>query len=294
MGARNLVIGSKLARVALLFALLASAAAFAGGGPRAVRKQAEASMLVTGKIQVDTAGEVRGYTLDEEAKLPKAVVDLLAKAVPTWKFEPVLIDGVAVNAQTSMSIRVVASKLDDGNYVVRLRGTSFGDGGVKAEEQVRSASLAPPAYPMLAASAGVAGTVYLLAKVDRDGKVSEVVNEQTNLRVVDTERAMGHWRRILEDAAKGAARKWTFVIPTQGEAAKWDFWVVRVPVVFSLDSPKQKPEYGAWQAYIPGLRQRNPWDDGKESASFSPDTLPPGGAYLAGAGLKLLSALPEG
>jgi TonB family protein len=293
MGVRNVFIGWKLARFALLFALLASVTALAGG-VGAVRKQAEASMLVTGKIQVDTAGKVHSYSLDEEAKLPKGIVEMLAKVVPAWNFEPVLVDGVEVNAQTTMSIRLVANKLDDGNYVVRLRGTSFGDGGLRPEEQVRSVDLAPPSYPEPAARAGVAGTVYLLVKVDRDGKVSDVVGEQTNLRVVATEKAMEQWRRTLEKAAKGSARKWSFVPPTQGKDAKADFWVVRVPVVFSLDPPKKKPQYGAWEAYIPGPRQHNPWDDGKESASFSPDTLPPGGTYLAGAGLKLLTALPEG
>ena len=275
--------------VAVLLAA-ASVAAF-GRGPMAVRKQAEASMLVTGRIQVDREGKVAGYTLDHAEKLPAAVTELLGKHVPTWKFEPVLLGGRAVNAETGMSIRVVAKRIDADNFRVGIRGASFGDGGARPEEQPRAGDLSAPDYPYDAARAGVAGTVYLLVRVERDGQVGEAVAEQTNLRVVTDERSMEQWRRRLEDVSIRKARQWKFVPPSEGAEAGKAFWVVRVPVVYSLDPRRKGTDYGTWEAYIPGPRHASPWDGGNEGVGFSPDTLAPGMAHLAGSGLKLTSAL---
>ena len=268
--------------------LLAGAASFAAG-PGAVRKQVEASMLVTGRIQVDTNGKVSGYSLDHKDKLPPAVVGMVDKAVPNWEFKPVLIDGKARNVSTDMSIRLVAKKVDADNYSVAIRSAGFGDRSGKPEENIRSVSMAPPDYPESAGVAGVTGTVYLLVRAGRDGKVIDAIAEQVNLKVVASESSMARWRRVLEDASTRQARRWTFAPPTEGENAKADFWVARVPVVFSLDGPRSKTAYGSWEAYIPGPRQANPWEKHEEGTAFSPDTLAPGGAYLAGSGLKLLT-----
>lgn len=271
--------------------LLASAATFAAG-PAAVRKQAEASMLVTGKIQIDTTGKVTGYTLDHKDKLPSGVVRLLDQAVPNWTFEPVLMKGKAVNASTDMSIRVVAKKDSEETYSIGIRGASFGDNGTRPEEQPQAKDLSPPDYPELAVRAGVTGTVYLLLRIGRDGQVNDVIAEQTNLGVVDDEKGMDAWRRRLEDVSIRQSRKWKFVPPSQGESADEAFWVVRVPVVYSLGRPPKnhRSRYGVWEGYIPGPRHPSPWGD-NEGLGFSPDTLAPGDAYPAGSGLRLKTAL---
>jgi hypothetical protein len=211
-------------------------------------------------------------------------------AVPHWEFKPVLIDGKPANVVTDMSIRVVAKKIDEDNYSVAIRSAGFGDNSGKPEERVRSQNLKAPGYPEAAAYAGVTGTAYLLVRAGRDGKVIDAVAEQVNLGVVDDERSMDRWRRVLADASLRQARRWTFTPPTEGKSAGDDFWVVRVPVVFSLDG---KAAYGRWEAYVPGPRHPNPWERDKEGSSFSPDALVPGQAYLAGSGLKLLSGLSE-
>lgn len=276
-------------------ALLASSTAFAAGRA-AVRKQIEASMLVTGRIQVDASGKVSGYWLDQKEKLPEAVVSMVDKAVPTWEFKSVLVNGKPANVVTDMSIRLVAKKIDKDNYSVAIRGASFGDNSGKPEERLRSQELAPPNYPEAAAGAGVTGTAYLLLRAGRDGKVIDGVAEQVNLQVVADERSMERWRRVLADASLRQARRWTFAPPTEGEDAKASFWVVRVPVVYSLSSDPRGADqagYGRWQAYVPGPRTANPWQQDTEGAGFSPDTLAPGGAYLAGSGLKLLTDLSK-
>jgi len=45
-----------------------------------------------------------------------------------WRFEPVLLDGKPVAAKAPMSMRVVASKRDDGNYNIGIRSAYFGQG----------------------------------------------------------------------------------------------------------------------------------------------------------------------
>ena len=285
----NIRVGSGILLAAAC--LLASVAAFAAG-PRAVREQAEASMLVTGKIQIDTTGKVTRYTLDEKDKLPAGVVRLLDQAVPNWTFEPVLIDGKAMNVSTDMSIRVVAKKASDETYSIGIRSAGFGDSSGRPEERPRALSMPPPSYPEDAARSGVAGTVYLLLRTGRDGKVIDAIAEQVNLGVVASENVMDRWRRRLADTSIRQTRRWSFIPPTEGDEAKLDYWVLRVPVVFSLDDPHgKKTAYGRWQSYVPGPRQSNPWQENREGSDFSPDTLAPGGAYLAGSGLRLLTAL---
>lgn len=287
--------GTGIVRAAFAVAMSLMAATALAAGPGVVRKQIESSMLVTGKIEVNTEGKVSGYSLDKQDKLPAGIVGLLARAVPAWKFEPVTVDGKKVNALASMSIRLVAKKIDADNYTVAIRSASFGGDGVKPEEDISSVRLAPPDYPREAAYAGVAGAAYLLVKVGRDGKVTDVITEQVNLKVVASERQMEHWRNVLANASMRQARKWTFRPPTEGPAADDEFWIVRVPVVYSFDGPPKATSYGVWESYVPGPRQRNPWgDENEEGVAFSPDTLAPGGAYLAGSGLKLLTSVAGG
>ena len=281
-----------VATVAIAAALLASANVVAfGGGAAAVRKQVEASMLVTGRIDVDESGAVSGFALDRQEKLPAGVVSLVAKAVPTWKFEPVVIDGKPAHVTTGMNIRLVARKLDDDSYSVEMRSAGFGKPSSKSAERPRGQKLSPPDYPASAVASGVAGTVYLLVRAGRDGKVTDVIAEQVNLKVVASENVMTQWRRVFEDASVRQARRWTFRPPTEGVDAGADHFVMRVPVVFSLDDPGAATAYGRWEAYVPGPRKANPWQEEKEGIGFSPDTLSPGDAYLAGSGLRLTTAL---
>lgn len=282
---------------------LASADASAAG-PGAVRKQVEASMLVTGRIQVDAAGKVIGYSLDEQHKLPAGVVGILGQEVPTWTFEPVLVAGKPAHVTTEMSVRLVAKKRDADSYSVVIRSAGFGDAadkrsslGPKAAREagatankVCSTGLRPPSYPENAAQSGVGANVYLLVKSAPDGKVLDVAAEQVNLKVVASERGMERWRRVFADVAMSQARKWCVEPPARDDAAAKDgFHIVRVPVVFHLDG--MEPAYGRWEAYVPGPRASNPWRQDDEGPGFSPDALSPGRAHVAGAGLKLLTRL---
>lgn len=274
------------ATVLLLLSFTASAA-----GPGAVRKQIEASMLVTGTIEVLPDGSVRTYAIDQADKLPKGVLDFIQQNVDLWKFDPVIVDGKAVGVRNKMSLRVVAKQASGDDYTVRLQAASFDPLAVEAGHEVKSKSMPPPRYPEAAAMNGAAGTVYVVIKVGRDGSVEDVVAEQVNLRMVAGPVEMQQWRSVLGKAAVQVARKWQFIPPVAGERASDPYWTVRVPVDFMLSS--NSPKYGQWQAYVPGPRQSYPWSE-KEAAGNSLEALSEGGVHLVGnGGLRLLTPLGE-
>jgi hypothetical protein len=258
-------------------------------GAGAVRRQAESSLLVTGTIEIDQAGRLTRVTLDQREALSPAVIELVETSSSTWIFKPVVVDGRAMPARGPMTLRVVASKLDEDHFRVQIRSATFGSADPKAA--VASVKMAPPGYPDAAFRLRVAGTVYLLLRVGRDGKVEDVIAEQTNLKAVAREHEMKALRGMLERPSVAAARGWTFAPPTVGPEAGAGPWVVRVPVTYRLEAGK--PKYGTWEAYIPGPRAVAPWAD-RGLLLAGADAMPDGAVYQLGTGLQLLTPLGPG
>ena len=275
-----------------------SSAALAAG-PAAVRKRVQASMLVTGTIEVAPDGSVAQYALDHPEKLPPQVTGLLAKALPVWKFEPVVEDGKRVTAKAPMGLRIVAKPLGDGSYSIGIGGAWFGD-GAKDEKNVSQETITykrrvQPTYPRDAVNAGVAGTVYVLEKVNRDGTVGDAMAEQVDLRVIASDSQLVAWRRVLADAALRALKQGTFNAPTAGKAVDQPYWLARIPVDFSLSGPSapavvEEERYGQWRPYVPGPVQEPVWAD-KHKLAGSADAVPQGGSLLADTSLHLRTPL---
>lgn len=286
-------------RVWLGLALLICAFAAAAGGTRlAVRKSIESSMLVTGSIEIEKDGSVGGHALDRADKLPQVVRELVAKAVPLLRFEPVVVDGAPVDARTKMSLRLIAKKLDDGQYNLRIGSANFGEpSAVKEEKLTIRGEMTPPHYPQSAVAAGIQGTVYLVLKVDRQGKVEELIDEQVNLIVLGNEQQMRQARSVLAKAAVAVARKWQFDVPTRGELADDGSWSIRVPVAFALcDDPSecsQQDRYGSWDTYVPGPKNRVSWISDEDNRQ-SPEAMVAGGVYPVGSGPRLVTPLTQG
>lgn len=262
---------------------------------REVRKQLEASMLIKGTITVDPEGKVRGFDLVEQDKLPVEVVELIRGTTLQWRFEPVVIDGKPVVTKTDMNVRVVAQPWSDDQLRIRIAGATFGEVAPTPDETLRPSNLSPPDYPEAAWRANAGGTVYVVLKIARTGKVEEAVVEQVNLGVVGTDKEIASLRDMFAKNALAQARRWTFIPPTAGPDADNEFWSARVPVVYSKDNSrrdKKLPVYGKWQAYLPGPRHPIPWAMKSEGLAFSPDAVPEGSVHMAGSGLKLLTA-PE-
>lgn len=257
-----------------LFCVLLSSMVMADGSS-AVRKSVQASMLVSGTVEVATDGSVTHYTLDHPEKLPKVVTGLLAQAVPVWQFKPVLVDGKPTAAKARMSLRLVAKPQGDGNYSVGVVAVWFGDGAKNqseaSAETISYKTRVQPVYPRDAADRQVSGTVYVLLKVGRDGDVADAVAEQVNLRIVPSSNSEMAWcRKVLADAALYAMRRDRFNLPSVGKDVNRSFWVARVPVNFTLDGDTRvavrEAAYGQWQVYVPGPVQRPDWESGRDSS----------------------------
>jgi len=262
---------------------------------REVRRQAEASMTLSGVIDIGREGQVEGFQLDHREKVDAGVAGFVDKAVQSWRFEPTLVDGKPMPARTTVHLRLIAGNMEGNSMQVRVVDARFGKlGGSSAPstDDVTAAKSRAPLYPPQAASIRGQGTVMLLVKVGRDGKVADVIAEQTNLTVVGPERTMNQLRDVLAKASVRSAREWTFNPPTTGEDKDRDFWTVRVPVNYFFD--KQSERYGRWSAYIPGPRQQAPWKTGEEIQVAGTDLLPEGGVYMVGRaqeGPRLLTPL---
>jgi hypothetical protein len=291
-------------RILLAYACLALFASVAlAAGPAGVRKRAESSTLVTGNIHIERDGSVGGHSLDRPEQLHPQVVRLINQAAPHWRFEPVVVDGQPVRARAKMSVRVILNKQGENEqgedqYRLRIGSASFGDPhGVKGETVTAADMKSPPTYPKSAWQAGIQGTVYLVLKIDREGKVVDAIDEQVNLTVLGSDQQMTQGRVVLARAARAAAKRWRYDVPVRGPQAGQEFWSVRVPVAFALCDDvgpcRTEPEYGGWQTYIPGPKNRVPWITEEESRAGS-DALVAGEVHPVGSGPKLLTPPAQG
>jgi hypothetical protein len=278
-------------RFLLLVAMWLMAASVLASGPRGVRERAESSMLVTGSIQVDANGQVTGFGIDKEDQLPPGVAGLVRKSVPGWRFEPALHNGSPVAESSRMSLLIVASRLSEDALSVEIRSAHFGRTWRGEDAANKEFKLEPPPYPEPAARVGARGIVYLLVKVRPDGSVMDAIAEQVNLGFATDDATMHQWRGVFASSAvRHAKERWRFAPITAEEKGTDEFLVVRVPIVYSMQGDKPAA-YGHWQTYVPGPRQKAPWDRNQNQAAFAPDALPAGGIYRAGSDLHLLTGL---
>jgi len=265
---------------------------------REVRATAEASMVLTGTIDVAADGTVSGLVLDQRASITPAIAVFVDGTIRKWQFEPTLVDGRPVAKHAPLRVRLLGRPGADGSMQVRMTSVDFSEYDDKATDAVTASGIRPPRYPEAAFRIGAQGEVMLLVKVERDGSVGDVIAEQVNMGVVAPERDMQKMRDILAKASISQARKWTFTPPTSGQDEGDLFWTVRVPVTFALSNSSRLPPtpYGRWQAHIPGPRQRAPWRTAEDAAQVGSDLLPAGGVYMvdsASRGLRLLTPLAE-
>ncbi len=263
-------------------------------GTSELRKQTEASMLLTGTVEVAQDGSLRSYHLDQSEKVDASIRDFIDSNVKRWSFVVgPLPTGVSAKATilNSMSILVVAKPVEGDRYLLRLAASYFSAKSPEHGAEVAPVKMTPPVYPSDAVRARVKGKVYLLIKVAPDGAVEDAIAEQVNLGVVgNNEKEMERWRKVLANSALTAAKRWRFVVPTLGDQAHQPFFLVRAPIEYEID-PKKKTEYGEWVSYIPGPRHPNQWEQAEDNPGFAPDALAANGGVYSNDGLRLKSPL---
>ena len=122
-----------MARILMALLLALMAAVTIAARPAQLPEQAELSMLVTGTLELEPDGRVARWQVDDPEQLPDFVVELIGKAAPQWKFEPVLVEGEPVATRASASLRVVAQRTGEDSYKVTIRSAHFGDEAMGAE-----------------------------------------------------------------------------------------------------------------------------------------------------------------
>ncbi|WP_223674413.1 energy transducer TonB [Novilysobacter selenitireducens] len=272
-----------------LFLALVTLPAFAGG-PGAVRKQVESSMLVKGTIDVNADGSVAGHALEQPDKLPPGVVDLVTQAVRAWRFGPVKLREGEAYARAGVSVRVVAKKVDEDGFIVEVRGAQFSE--ARPGESVTADKMSPPPYPRGLGASGIGGEVYLIVKVGRSGEVEDVVAEQVNLFTLGSESQIARWRDQLAKSAVRAARQWTFSPPTKGAYVDRPFWLARVPVAYHVTGRHRQAQYGQWQAYVPGPHLGNPWY--RDESAPDADAIAAGNVQPVDNAFRLLTPMQGG
>ncbi|MCW0203938.1 energy transducer TonB [Rhodanobacter thiooxydans] len=279
-----------------------SGAVLADGGVGAVRRQVQASMLVTGSIVVAQDGSVDSYTLDKQDKLPPLVLEVISKTVPHWSFAIDVADfqeymriSQAKLLKTTMNLRVLAVAADSQQYSVSISKASFGEDasaeGKASSDRLTGKSLAAPRYPSKSLHDGVGGTVYVEVRIGRDGRVEDQVARQVNLHVIATESSMAIFRKDLANAAVEAARHWKFNPPTSGREAGLQHWYALIPVNFCPDVRCAQEAYGKWVGYVPGPNTPAPWHDDPGALAENSDAMPAGVAFQPDRRLKLLTSL---
>ena len=275
-----------------LFALLAMAVApVMAQSAQQVMKQAEASMVVTGHVDIDADGSLAAHHINGRADLPDYVVELVDRAAAAWRFEPLEVDGEPVAARARMNLRLVARPVGDSEYEISIANGSFGEYSDTATDHVtRRGELTPPRYPNDMLQRSVEGTVYLVIKVGRDGSVEDVVAERVNLRAFAQEREMERMRRSFANRSINTARKWKFNPPTTGSRVDDDFWLIRIPIEYGLSD--RVATGGPWEQYVPGPHNPAPQEWFKDMPGVSDsDAQVAGGIQMVGGERRLITPL---
>lgn len=241
-----------LPRVACASLLLA-AASFVHAAPP--KPEPELQMSVRGEIDIDTDGSVRDFR--PTSRLTPALASIVGDKVRTWRFEPVLVDGKPVVANTSMRLELRAIP-HEGDYQLRIEDVGFGD--------PRAGKYAPPRYPMKAVREGLGASVLIAVRLDADGKVAEMHPYQTSLsKSLGSENNTRKWREVFERASMEAIAQWTFEI-TERLDGRAESQTMLAPITFTIGSPSSSPE-GRFLSYIPGPIVPAPWLDAEAVAS---------------------------
>jgi hypothetical protein len=260
-------------------------------GPSQVRKQAVASMLVTGSVEFSPDGYMHRYVLDGQDKLPPIVLQVIRESMPSWTVQ--FDNKPTAPAEASMTLRMLARPLGNGHTEVSIVDTDLDWHDDDGESPRIKTPPATATYPSLENSLNVSGTAYVVAQLDPQGRVAHATAEQVNLDVVDSSEMMERFRRHFAAAAVRAVKHWRFTLsaPTAGKNdAGMDMpWLVRVPVRFLIhDRDREKP--GQWHAYIPGPRMPVPWIRDPERLAGSADVVVPGGLQLLERGPRLVTS----
>ena len=208
-------------------------------------------LTARGEIQIAPDGHVSDYQL--KTKLAPSVAQALDRAVRGWHFEPVLIDGRAVAAKTTMSIQLHGEPKSDDTYSLTVSSVHFG--------VLTQAKQVPPEYPYDAVRARLGARVVLYLLIDANGNVVQALPGQTSLSMrARSEHEAEVWRERFEKASIAAALKWHYDPSEFVDGKPMANRYAIAPIVFNVKERPADPDQEGWVAYVPGPVHPAPWD----------------------------------
>lgn len=260
------------------------------------------TLRVDGQLSIDPEGRVKDYRISTQ--LDPQVERLVSRAVATWRFKPILVDGKPAIAHSPMRITLAAVEMDQG-YQVSVDNVVFRPNTREEHEAAKasmaahrditvageppeprvwisSKSLRPPEYPAGMMKSGVEGIVLLNLRLNPDGSVADVFAAQSSLlNVRGTQNILDRGRALLERSAMMSAKRWTFVVDAENVASlKPSDLTVRVPVEYRL-GPPQGSLAGKWRHEFRGPQLTPPWLAEAE-ATIGVSDMEGGDALIAG------------
>lgn len=230
-------------------------------------------LRVDGTLVLSPEGEVVHYLIS--TKLSDELRRRLLLTVGTWKFKPVLIDGVAREVRADMRVMLAARPMAD-RYRIEVDNVLFpGKGGIVPDGAkaivgaITGRRLSPPQYPRGLAAANIRGVVLLAIRVSPDGTAEEVAVTQSMLvDVRGRDRVMKQALRAFESASKSAAIDWTFNISPELARKPGTERTVTVPIDFA-GNEWRPPEVGAdgrWHTFVRGPKRPISWQPNEAGA----------------------------
>jgi hypothetical protein len=202
---------------ALLLACLSLSALATDGEVRTIN--------VTGAIVLDAQGKVKDVKLDG-VETP-AISALVERAVRHWTFEPVLRDGVAIEARTGFWLEVRATPVDNG-YATRIARVSFRN----IRHLVVHTVMMPPSEVL--AYGGNAEALAAL-RADSTGRITDI--EVIGLQSPEGRPLTGRQATVYARYVVAMIRKWKFE-PADPEAGSDDTVDGLLPISISLRGPR--------------------------------------------------------
>lgn len=251
--------------LAVALALVASFPVAAGAQDPPAGEQL-ITMRLEGSLTVDPDGSVQEYRVG--SKTPSSVKELLDRSIARWRFEPVLVDGKAVAAQSPMRVVVAATKAG-ADYRLRIdnvlfRANTKEEYAREAAEQaagnvvVAASHIRPPGYPDKMEKAGLEAIVLLQVRMEPDGRVAEAFVKQSSLLNVNDR--PGNLQRALaafERSALHAAQSWRFDLEIKDSSKVTPgALTVSIPVEYMF---RNREIAGTWRREFRGPRRNAPW-----------------------------------
>ena len=186
-----------------------------------------------GTITVAPDGSVADVRIGERDRIGEAASAGLEAQVRTWRFEPVIEAGRAVQAKAYLRVSLVVVQEPGAEQAeMSVRDVWFLDPPERAGGKPVGASdsLKPPAYPYRALQAGAGAEVMLFLELGEDGRVARVGTERVALLGAPQGASTGKLAKLMSTAAERAASDWRIAGYEPGQT-------VRVPVRFSGSRP---------------------------------------------------------